>query len=135
MSLIDDYAVVESPIVGTAGFVEIKINSKSSSKTLKIVRETISIHQGCPVNKNVPTKMTRRSFKRACATFRAEAIHCSAGKGVYKNRHSQLTGGGFINTHHRKCCECLIGEAIEKGAPYEAPPNIEFVTRFKKIST
>lgn len=135
MCLIDNCStsvIVGSPTIGTAGFVGVRIKNQSTKKILDIVRESASKHQGCPINKNIPTKVTRKSFKRSCRKFKSESLKCSKGNGGRKYKHSQLTGSGFINIHHRTCIACDVGKAIEEGTPYEAPPNIEFVTRFTK---
>lgn len=63
----------------------------------------------CPISPNIPTKMTREGFIRACKRARA--------------------GGRWnIETEHWACPMCATGKHIDEGGFFIAPSNIRFVT-------
>lgn len=63
----------------------------------------------CPISPNIPTRMTRDGFIRACRRIRAGAK-------------------GPLEVNHWACPECSTGKYIDEGAFFVPPPNIRFLT-------
>jgi hypothetical protein len=76
-------------------------------------RELLYTSNGCPVNKNIKTKMSRASFIRLCKINKE------------KSDRKYKRGNKIFNL--LICQSCPIGKNIEKGKNFDPPPKIEFL--------
>lgn len=84
-------------------------NSYLAHKTRMDTEKKAMTGRMCPISPNLPTRMTRDGFIRACKRTRA--------------------GGRWnIETEHWACPTCSTGKHIDEGAFFVPPPNIRFAT-------
>jgi len=114
--------VPDLPVVGTAGHTlgSLVINASKEIENLK--RQHV---KGCPVNRRIITRITRRSFRRMCLKFQKRA-------GIFEE--NQVTGSsstkyGWVTNNISICSECKIGINVRAGKRYSTPYNILFVTK------
>lgn len=78
---------------------------------------------GCPINRKIPTKMSRESFIITCQAFKKIADHDRNNK----NKYAISTPQGFRTNNRRVCVDCEIGIAVAAEKPFEAPFHITFI--------
>lgn len=115
--------VCDVPCPGTAGHVSgSEMRGKTSQKIYLEKLKNLAA-SGCPVNKKIPTKMTRKSFIEACNHHRTLAE-------TDRNRNNKfaiITMTGFKSNNKRMCVNCERGERIKSGEPFEPPFNVTFI--------
>lgn len=70
----------------------------------------------CPISPNIPTRMTREGFVRACKTMRSGAY-----KRVGKSTSYKQESDYYL------CPECRLAKLVDSGKPFPPPPCMVFV--------
>lgn len=88
-------------------------------------KEKIELLKGCPVNNNIPVKMSRNGFRKACMIHQKYA-------GIIDNKEKKFIGGrctkeGWKGSNKHVCSTCKISGLVRLNRPFEIPPNIEFI--------
>jgi len=88
------------------------------------VRAKLAVARGCPVNRRIPTKMSKESFEKMCLS------HYRRNKGGSTTSMSET---GFTSKQGGLCMTCPVGQAIEEGSPYILPVGLELIDLLKQI--
>jgi hypothetical protein len=114
----------EIPKTGTAGHTT-RFGTTTATALEKIKLQSI---RGCPVNRNIPARMSRSCFRKACLRFQELAGIVSRENTAKKNnKYARITTSGFASNNKRVCLNCKIGKAVRNNKPFGAPPKLEFV--------
>jgi len=108
--------------VGDAGHT-IKFGCTTITDTEKARMRELN---GCPVNKNIPTRMSRASFRKACLKFQEHA-GLLKGKNKQNGKHVRMTTHGFRSNNKQVCTECSTGYLVRRNEKFEPPAKVEFV--------
>ncbi|RLI66352.1 MAG: hypothetical protein DRO67_01210 [Candidatus Asgardarchaeum californiense] len=113
------------PKISDAGHVisSIGVRVKGTSQVSDLDKLRTLLRSICPVNKNIPTKMSKNSFIRACLKFRKLAEKDKN----RKDKHSVTTPTGFRSSNKNSCLDCVRGNKIENGKDFEPPVNMTFI--------
>lgn len=112
---------VENHVIGTAG------HTIGTGRTMLTdnEREKIKMVGGCPVNKGVPTRMSRATFRSACLKFQ-EYAGITSDKQMGKE--VRITYGGFKSNNKAICIGCACGNHIRGNRTFIPPSrNVTFI--------
>ena len=102
-------------VISTAGHILGTTNIEYTSGKLKAIFDRVG---GCPVNKRIPTIMSRSAFRKVCLSYqkRAGKVTATNSFGKFKKTYGHTCGDG----------ECCIGRHVTAGERFHAPPGVTF---------
>jgi len=111
--------ISQVPVVGTAG------HTIGYGATTITDAEKASIQKvcGCPVNRKMPVRMSRASFRAVCLKFQDHAGITSRKQG---GKVLRMAKNGFRSNSKHICPTCATGKAVRNNKPFEAP--CEYIT-------
>ena len=113
---------VSLPVVGTSGHV-LGTKSKRGNQrdSINILRKMRIKATGCPINKNIPTWMSKNAFIKACEAFQSIAEK-------YKSTQRR-----YLVCNTEFCLNCKIPDKIKRGERFDPPRNMQFAKVGKTI--
>lgn len=117
---------ITSMVVSSNGHTLFRLKHCSASEREKF---KLMKSRGCPVNKKIPTKMTRDAFVRMCTAFQKMAgiIKENNPNKDQKGKAVRSTAHGFRTNNQKVCTDCEIGEAVRNKQNFKPPINLTFV--------